>query len=295
MCSVPGVEKLRITSKDGAELTAYVAGQGEPVLVLASGLGGPFSAWRYQIEHFSKRFRILSWDYRGLFESRLPAAHSPVDVATQAADLEVLLERMGAERAVVVGWSMGVQVALEHHASFPGRASHLVLINGTAGRPFASLPLPWTSFLMPPLLRRVQRYGSTGTALLKRAAEARAGINVLQTLSSFTTELTPEVVAELFGEFSQIDLGIYLRTLQALGEHDRHDLLSRVNVPSLVIAGARDRFTPKRLSELMAREIRNAELVVVPKGTHYSATEFPDFVNRHIEAFLARNGHGVAA
>ncbi len=56
--------------------------------------------------------------------------------------------------AVVVGWSMGVQVALEHHASFPQRTSHLVLINGTAGRPFSSLPLPGTSVLMPPLLRR---------------------------------------------------------------------------------------------------------------------------------------------
>jgi pimeloyl-ACP methyl ester carboxylesterase len=295
MFSVPGVEKLRVTSRDGAELTAYVAGASGPVLVLASGLGGPFSAWRYQIAHFSKRFRILSWDYRGLFESRLPAAHSPVDVATQAADLDLLLDRIGAERAVVVGWSMGVQVALEYHASFPHRTSHLVLINGTAGRPFASLPLPGTAVLMPPLLRRVQRFGDTGTALLKRAAEARTGISVLQTLSSLATELAPDVAAELFGEFSRIDLGTYLRTLQALGEHDRHDLLGQVNVPSLVIAGARDRFTPMRLSELMAREIRNAELVVVPKGTHYSATEFPDFVNRHIEAFLARNGHGVAA
>ncbi len=69
-------------------------------------------------------------------------------------------------------------------------------------------------------------------------------MSVLETLSSFTTELTPDVVAELFSEFSQIDLGVYLRTLQALGEHDRHDLLRQVNVPSLVIAGARDRFTP---------------------------------------------------
>ncbi len=142
------------------------------MLVLASGLRGSVLCHRrYQIEHFSKRFRILSWDYRGLFESRLPAACSPVDVARpRPPTCEVLLERMGAERAVVVGWSMGVQVALEHHASFPGRASHLVLINGTAGRPFR-FPAPTldVSFLMPPLLRRVQRPGSTGTALLKQS------------------------------------------------------------------------------------------------------------------------------
>jgi pimeloyl-ACP methyl ester carboxylesterase len=295
MGNVPGVEKFRVTSRDGAELTAYLAGGSGPVLVLASGLGGPFSAWRYQIAHFSKRFRILSWDYRGLFESRLPAAHGPVDVATHAADLDVLLNEIGADRAAVVGWSMGVQVALEYHASYPHRTTHLVLINGTAGRPFDSLPLPGTSVLLPQLLRGAQRFGATGTTLLRRAAEARTGVSVLRALSSLATELAPDVATELFGEFSQVDLGVYFRTLQALGEHDRHEVLRQVNVPSLVIAGARDRFTPLRLSERMAREIRNAELVVVPKGTHYSATEFPDFVNRHIEAFLSRNGHDVAA
>lgn len=295
MGNVPGVEKLRVLSKDGAELTAYVAGGSGPVLVLASGLGGPVSAWRHQIAHFSKRFRILTWDYRGLFESRLPSEESPVDVATQAADLELLLDRIGAERAIVAGWSMGVQVALEHHASFPERASHLVLINGTAGRPFDSLPIPGMAALVPSLLRRVRPYGSQGTLLLRRAAQARAGLSALRALSSLATELSPELAAELFGEFSQIDLSVYLRTLQALGEHDRRDVLARVSVPSLIIAGGRDVFTPKRLSEHMAREIRTAELVVVPKGTHYSATEFPDFVNRHIDAFLARNGHGIAA
>lgn len=282
-----GVQKLRIAGRDGVELAAYVAGSG-PLLVLASGLGGPFSAWRHQIAHFSKQFRVVSWDYRGLFESRLPA-HAPVDVATQAGDLNDLLDHVGAERAVVVGWSMGVQVALEHYARFPDRTSHLVLINGTAGRPFSSLPLPGTQTLLPPLLRRAQRFGKGGGALLRRAAEARTGIGLMQTLSSLTTELSPEIVRELFGEFSQIDLGVYLRTLHALGEHDAHELLRHVNVPSLIIAGARDLFTPKRLAERMVREIRNAELVIVPRGTHYSATEFPDFVNRHIDAFLARN------
>ncbi len=284
------MEHLTFRARDGQELCAYIAGEDGPLMVLASGLGGPVSAWRYQISHFSRRYRVASWDYRGLFRSASGRAQHAVDIGTQAEDLECLLSALSGERAIVVGWSMGVQVALEHHSRFPARTSHLVLINGTAGRPFNGLPVPGAAHLLPPLLRRAQRFHRTGTKLLQRAARTPAALGLVQKMGSLTTALPPELLAELAREFSGIDVGVYLRTLQALGEHEGDELLERVRVPALVIAGARDVFTPKRLSEHMVRKLARAEFMVVPKGTHYSATEFPEIVNRRIDAFLERYG-----
>ncbi len=283
------VQRLSVRTRDGTELCAYLAGERGPIMVLASGLGGPVSAWRYQIAHFSRSYRVVSWDYRGLFSSTSAKPDHPVDVATQAEDLECLLDHVNARAAVVVGWSMGVQVALEHHARFPQRASHLVLINGTAGRPFAGLPLPGASVFLPPLLRRAQRFHRTAGKLLRRAARTPSALGLVQKMGSLTTALPPELLAELALEFASIDLEVYLRTLRALGEHEGHALLERVRVPTLVIAGERDIFTPKRLSEHMVRRLSRAELMIVPRGTHYSATEYPEIVNRRIDAFLERH------
>ena len=54
------VRSLSITARDGPKLCAYLCGERGPVMVLASGLGGPYSAWRYQLGHFSKRYRVVS-------------------------------------------------------------------------------------------------------------------------------------------------------------------------------------------------------------------------------------------
>jgi len=284
------VERLDVSARDGARLRAYVAGRDGPTLVLASGLGGPLSAWRYQIAHFARRYRVVSWDYRGLFGSELAHHDDPVDVAVQASDLERVLDHLGADKAVVVGWSMGVQVALEHYRRRPERTSHLVLINGTAGRPFDGLLLPGAGIFLPPLLERVQRFHGIGGRLLRRAARTRAALDVVQRMGTWTTALPGDLLEELALEFAEIDLQVYFRTLRALGQHDAHPELGGIDVPALVIAGARDVFTPKKQAERMARAIGHAELVVIPGGTHYTATEYPHLVNERIEAFLARHG-----
>jgi pimeloyl-ACP methyl ester carboxylesterase len=283
------IRRKDVIARDGAKLRAYVAGTEGPTLVLASGLGGPLSAWRYQIAHFAQRYQVVSWDYRGLFDSALAHPDDPVDVASQADDLTRVLDHLGTEQAVVVGWSMGVQVALEHYRNRPDRTTHLVLINGTAGRPFDGLFVPGAGRLLPPLIDRAHRYHRAGGRLLRRAARTRSVLDVFQRMGTLTTALPPDLLEELALEFAQIDVGVYLRTLRALGQHDAAAELGGINVPALVIAGGRDVFTPKKQAEHLARAIERAELVVVPEATHYAATEYPDLVNQRIEAFLTRH------
>ena len=64
--------------------------------------------------------------------------------------------------------------------------------------------------------------------------------------------------------------------------------LPEIAAPTLVISGDKDLMTPLRGSRVLAERIPNAELVVIPDGTHFALYEFPEVVNEALERFLGR-------
>jgi 3-oxoadipate enol-lactonase len=280
------MRELTVTRRDGSPLTGYLAGDAGPALVLANGLGGPVSAFRHQVRHFERGYRVLSWDYRGLYRSRGNVPPARVDVAAQSEDLEDLLDAAGMSSAIVVGWSMGVQVALELALRAPARVSDLVLINGSHGRPMANLRVPHASSILPFLVERARVHHRVGSRLVARVARWRLGADLARHLRIVSPRLAADEILALAHEFQALDFDVYLRTLAALEQHDPSDALGRVTARTLVIAGGRDPlFSPAVGRRLSAR--LQAELYVVPKATHYAPLEFPELVNARIDAFLA--------
>ena len=74
--------------------------------------------------------------------------------------------------------------------------------------------------------------------------------------------------------------------------HDATDLLPSVRVPTLVVAGERDLFTPLARSEEMAKAIPGAELLVLQGGSHAALVEQPETIGAAVEKFL--RAHGLA-
>ncbi len=282
------MQHLTLTRRDGAPLAGYVFGTAEPVLVLANGLGGPLSAFRHQVSHFERHFRVLTWDYRGLYGSRGTAAPVRVDVSAQTDDLEDLMDAARVKAAVVVGWSMGVQVALELAVRAPERVSELVLINGAHGKPMANLRVPSAARFLPFLLERARRHHALGSRLVARAARFRFGAELARHLRLVSPRLGSDEILDFAREFQEIDLDVYLRTLAALEHHDPTLSLDRVSARALVIAGGRDPLYSPRVAERLSRSLRHGEYYVVPNATHYAPLEFPELVNARIDAFLAR-------
>jgi pimeloyl-ACP methyl ester carboxylesterase len=229
----------------------------------------------------------LSWDYRGLYRSRGSVPPARVDVEAQADDLEDLLDAAGMSSAAVVGWSMGVQVALELALRAPGRVSELVLINGAHGRPMANLRVPHVSRLLPFLIERARMHHQVGSRLVRRAARWRLGADLARYLRLVSPRLGADEILALAHEFQALDLEVYLRTLAALEHHDPSAALGRVTARTLVIAGGRDPLFSPEVGRRLSVRLRQAELYVVPKATHYAPLEFPELVNARIDAFLA--------
>jgi len=132
-----------------------------------------------------------------------------------------------------------------------------------------------------------------GVSALARAA-VRSGL-ALELALLF--EVNPKLVqredlAPYFAHFLSMDPRLFLRTMQAASEHSAEDHLSLVQVPTLVIGGDQDHFTPAWLSRRMALAIPGAELLMVPGGSHTAPLEAPDRVQDAVADFLRRRVPG---
>jgi pimeloyl-ACP methyl ester carboxylesterase len=287
------IEAAWFHADDGSELACYEAGnrQGPPV-VLCGGLGGGFEIWRPLIERLADRFRLLGWDYRGLYRSPRPAGPEDCSIARHVQDLRALLRHCEVRAPVVVGWSMGVQVALELYRETPDLALGLVAIHGAAGRPFTTaFDSSLSERLAPGVLGALRSVGNgfsgIGPRLARAPFVARSFVWMGRRLGVMAPRLDLDRFREIGEAWTRLDLGVYADIFEELGRHDASDLLDRVRTPALLVAGERDRFTPAHLFERMAERMPDAGLEIIGGATHFGLIEYPDAISESVERFLA--------
>ncbi len=288
------IRHLPVRGHDGTELMGYDCGGGPgPTLVLANGLGGNIDAWRYFTDFFGPKHRIVSWDYRGLYRSG-PAAGSDYSVATHADDGIAVMDALGVDKAILVGWSMGVQVSFEMVRRHAARVVGLVMINGTFGRPLATAfaPLLKTSPikpLIPAILRGLEAVAflaEPAQPYAQRVVQIKASLAVLKALGMVSQTLDDKMFVELATQVAGLNMPRYMAILNSLGDHCAEAILPQIDRPTLIISGDRDLFTPVQQSREMVRRIPEAELLVIPSGTHYTPLEFPELIHLRVQKFL---------
>lgn len=289
------VEHRQVASFDGTTIGYQVIGASRPdpdprpTILLANGLGGTYLAFRHQYSYLLEHYRFLCWDYRGLYRSARPADPALLSMRDQARDALAVMDAEHVHSVVPIGWSMGVQVALELLRRTPERVAGVVAINGTSGRPFGTVLGGLVPEWLTELILMASRWQH---AAVSRFTTAAATFHLFPQIVRGLGLVSPTVDVEILRDFARdwatVDMDVYLDTLLALGAHDAADVLDQVDVPALVMAGTQDFFTPVTVAKAMAERIRGAELSIVPTGTHYLPAEFPELVNLRLERFLTR-------
>ena len=285
----------RFESDDGTEIAYYRAGLRDgPPMVLCNGLGGNITVWRRVIEHFADRYRILCWDYRGLYGSGPAAGSGAYALPRHARDLLQLIDHERVDDPVLVGWSMGVQVGLELHRTHPAVANALVAIHGTQGHALrTAFDSAVTETVAPGVfagMRMIGRgLGDIGPPFARSPLVIGALCWAARRAGWMSDDIDEDAFAELAEEWLQNDLHAYSEIFRELGDHAAWDLLPEIETPTLVIAGEADRFTPAHLSERMADEMPNAALRKVEGATHFGLIEYPDAIIEHMDDYLTEH------
>jgi pimeloyl-ACP methyl ester carboxylesterase len=239
-----------------------VEGEGEP-LVMIMGFGSGMEGWHYQAPFFAKRFRVVTFDNRGVGKSDKP--EGPYTTAMMAEDAVHLMDHLCIERAHVMGASMGGMIAQELAINHPERVKKLVLACTYA----------------QPLLRDTDGARLTGTPAERMGAVIGLAFNKPLYRLVFGN------IARLrsIPEGSPLAVGIEGQS-SAVATHDTLDRLGAITAPTLVIVGTGDRLIDPKASEIIAGRIPGARLVKIGGGSHTFMMEKSGEFNREVLKFL---------
>ena len=230
-----------------------VHGAGEPVILLH---GGSTSAavWSRQIPVLAEKYRVIVPDLRA--HGRTNDGAGPLTYAGMTEDVVALLDRLGVERAHVIGWSMGGTIGLHLALTHPDRVGKLVLL----GAPYHRDGLD-DGF----------REWFRGAAPSDWAQEA---IDFYRANAP-----DPDHWDVFFGKLRDL-----VMTEPTFTEAD----LARVRAPTLVVYGREETVIQPAHIEAMARAIPGAELVPIDGTGHHAYMERPEEFNAAIVEFLRR-------
>ena len=105
-------------------LNYYETGRGEP-LILLHGNGEDMTYFRNQVDCFAEHFRVIAVDSRG--HGRTPRGDAPFTIRQFAEDLHDFMNEKQIDRAHILGFSDGGNVAICFALKYPDRVNKLIL------------------------------------------------------------------------------------------------------------------------------------------------------------------------
>ncbi|MFC8064519.1 alpha/beta fold hydrolase [Streptomyces sp. NPDC057293] len=243
---------------------------GMPVVLIH---GHPFNRtlWAPQAHALTAAgHRVVTPDLRGYGESDVTPGK--VFLSDFADDVAALLDHLGIERAVVGGVSMGGQIAMEFCRRHPGRVLALVLSDTSA----------------PAETDEGKAYRNRlADRLLAEGMAGYADEVIGKMLASYNVAALPDVAAHVLGMMRATDPRGAAAALRGRAERpDYRDTLATVAVPTLIVVGADDAFTPVSEAEAIAGLVPHAALSVVDGAGHLPGAEQPEHFNTVLLDFL---------
>ena len=288
-----------VVSDDGTEIAYAVHGDSGPWVVLVPGFVCPDNFWRYLLPELAKDYRVVMYDLRGLGLSGTPRepGHrarnlSPDDfsIPKQVEDLKAVMDEVGADEAALIGHSMGGQIILEAYDRLGSRVSGLVMLTAPYESPIKTFYGRDFSTVFH-LVRKGLAVLPRSTVLAWRAlliANPRMTHKLTQISRALGPAAKREDMITYYRHLAYLDPLVVLMMAEAMRVHSAADVLARTIVPTLILAGDRDTFTPVVLADYMHQTMPNCEFVMIEGGSHGAVIEKPDEINGAIKDFLAR-------
>ena len=261
--------KLQKTRVDDVEIAYKIFGRGEPLLLIM-GFSGTMDMWPARfLAEVAAHYKVIVYDGRGIGESG--ASDKKFSIELFADDASGLLDVLGIEKAHVLGWSMGTNVAQELVLRHPEKVNKLILYAAdTGGKEMVQPEEP---------LKIV-----TDTSGTLKERESRV-IKVLFPEEWLKEHLNIREYFPFPKERSSVEN--VNRQAQAMFEwQGSYSRLGRIKQPTLLITGTEDVIPPPINSFIIAEKIPGAWVVQIKGGGHGLMYQYPEDFSRTILTFL---------
>lgn len=267
--------KLNKTRIDDFEM-AYVDEGTGPVVLLVHGFPLSQAMWRFQTEELSSAYRVIVPDLRGFGESRYafddPRTAS-LTMDSHADDLAAMLDVLKIREPVVFGGlSMGGYIAWQFVRRHRERVGKLILCDTRSA--------PDTEEA------RDNRYTLAGS-VLGAGSNIAAEVMIPKMFCSDSIAAKQEFVEEtrdVIRATPPVSIAAALRGMAV--RTDSADLLPKIDVPALLMAGTHDELSPPAEMRGIADAISGAKFVEIPEAGHMAPLENAAAANVAMREFL---------
>jgi len=286
-------EEFDLIAVDGTRLTAWRNETTDgPNVLVCNGMGVPPQAWPRLLDA-SCEFTVAGWNHRGSLGSDRPADPTKIDVEDHVSDAIALMDQLGWDHAIVVAWSLGVNVAFELAALHPERVIGLLSVAGVPGGTFHTMfgpqlvPRPLRKRLGLGVVKTGKPLGPPLNVLTKIIPTGRPFAEWLRHTGFMLPYAKPEDVAPWVESMKQQDFRWYFELAIAVSRHEEIDP-SFITCPVTIVSGAIDMLTSQQDVLKYAARIPHAQTHSLP-GTHCLPLEFPDKIMDMLRDLYARS------
>jgi aminoacrylate hydrolase len=260
---------MPIAAVAGGEIHYDIAGTGD-ALIFVSGLNGVGRYWAPQIPLFSKHFRVITYDQRGVGGSDCIQREFSVD--QMAVELVGLMDVLSIERAHIVGMSTGGAIGQTIAIAHPQRLMKLALCS------------TWTH--CDPWFRRL--FHARRDLYLQAGPDLHSQFHPLFLYSpDYVNAHDADIEAERKrAPTKSSPVEVSVARINALLQFDRRAGLPHIKARTLVMNSDSDFITPGYFSDALAQAIPGAKHIVVKGGGHSFTVTRAEQFNRDLMAFL---------
>jgi len=238
-------------------------------LVLVHGHPFDRTMWAPQIEAFSPERRVIAPDLRGYGASPVVPGITPLSLF--ARDIEELLDELKVDGFVLGGLSMGGQIAMACLDVFGDRVRGLLLAD---------------TFAEPETAEGRRGRNATADRLLAEGMRGYADEVLEKMVAPYAH---PDVKAHVHRMMTGTDPRGAAAALRGRAERpDYRPVLARVTVPSLVVVGTDDEYTPVCDAEALHAALADSVLHIVEGAAHMPNLERPEEFDAALAGLLAR-------
>lgn len=263
-----------------------IHGSGYP-LVLIQGLGMDKIGWQWQIETFSKHYKVIIFDNRGIGRTDKPKG--PYTTSMMAKDTKLLMDKLGIDKAHILGISMGGMIAQQLAINYKEKVNKLILVVT-----YAQL-VGEVKEILKLGTKQISGTEVVDAAQLSKIDTTNIDIKIVMEFMLNLT-LTPQFINEHRKEIEEIfqeilstnpSVEAFLSQVYATQTHDTVDKLKEITAPTLIITGDKDILVPPKCSDILAENIKGAKLIKLHNAPHALNWENKDEFNRIVLKFLA--------